>query len=203
MGLKELLIRCDNSSVVHITNAMVSASRGMMSELRRLKCILDHMGLHISAEWIPSVANRFADALSRRFSRGDLQVRGRLRRSTMDGMAAPVDAFKYRPLGEHQVFQRKLVFQELASTWEADKLRLLCPPPDLLGPVFRKLRQTRVPAMLLMPDWSRQPWHRAALDLASTVRRMPIPPTEVWTATRRLNPAWKLLLLKVNMDKGL
>jgi hypothetical protein len=56
----------DNSSVVHVTNAFVASSKPMMRELRHLK-VLDKLGLQLSSEWIPSVANKFADALSRRF----------------------------------------------------------------------------------------------------------------------------------------
>lgn len=35
-GLNRVLFRCDNLAVVHITNAMVTASRGRMRELRKL-----------------------------------------------------------------------------------------------------------------------------------------------------------------------
>ena len=64
---KELLLHLENHAVVHVTNPFVSASRGMMRELRRHKLVLDHHGMQIRSEWIPSAANRFTDALSRRF----------------------------------------------------------------------------------------------------------------------------------------
>jgi hypothetical protein len=82
----------DNSSVVHVTNAFVASSRPMMRELRRLKKELDELGLQFFSEWIPSVANKFADALSRRFSPGDLAVRQTLRRFVVDGMMAHLDS---------------------------------------------------------------------------------------------------------------
>jgi hypothetical protein len=93
----------DNSSVVHVTNAIVASSKPMMREIRRLKKMLDELGLQLSSEWIPSVANKFADALSRRFSPGDLAVRQTLRRSVVDGMMVPLDSFPLRPLSEHPV----------------------------------------------------------------------------------------------------
>jgi hypothetical protein len=71
-GLSLLRLCVDNSSVVHVTNAFVASRRPMMRELRRLKKVLDEFGLQLSSEWIPSVANKFADALSRRFSPVDL-----------------------------------------------------------------------------------------------------------------------------------
>jgi hypothetical protein len=198
---RHLLIHCDNSPVVHVLNAMVSASRPMMRELRRLKFILDSIGITISTQWLPSVANRFADALSRRFPSGDLRVRRQLRRSVMDGMAAPVDVFPYRPLGEHPVFMRKQALAELAASWTGPETRLLCPPPDLTAAVVRKLMTSGAPAVLLVPDWPRQTWYRPALDMAATVTRLPVPPQEVWDSARRMNPQWRLLMLEVNMPQ--
>jgi hypothetical protein len=90
-GITLLRLCVDNSSVVHVTNAFVASSRPMMREHRRLKKVLDELGLQLSSEWIPSVTNKFADALSRRFSPGDLAVRQMLRRSVVDGMMAPLD----------------------------------------------------------------------------------------------------------------
>jgi hypothetical protein len=84
-GISLLRLCVDNSSVVHVTNAFVASSRPMMRELRRLKKVLDELGLQLSSEWIASVANKFSDALSRRFSPGDLAVRQTLRRSVVDG----------------------------------------------------------------------------------------------------------------------
>jgi hypothetical protein len=65
----------DNSSFVHVTNAFVASSKHMTRELRRLKKVLDELGLQLLSERISSVANNFADALSRRFSPGDLAVK--------------------------------------------------------------------------------------------------------------------------------
>lgn len=69
--LKSVLLHVDNQAVVQITNAFVSSSRLVMAELRRLKKELDFKGLYLKAEWLQSVSNRFADALSRRFHCGD------------------------------------------------------------------------------------------------------------------------------------
>jgi hypothetical protein len=134
----------DNSSVVHVTNAFVAPSRPMMRELRRFKKVLDDLGLQLSSKWIPSVANKFADALSRRFSHGDLVVRQMLRRFVVDGMMMPFDSFPLRPLGENPVLLLRQCHNELASQWSREELRLLA--------VVRKLRISKAPALLLMPD---------------------------------------------------
>jgi hypothetical protein len=55
----------DNSCVVHVVNAMISASPAIMKELRRLKRELDDLGISISLTWLPSALSYYADLLSR------------------------------------------------------------------------------------------------------------------------------------------
>jgi hypothetical protein len=198
-GIPSLRSCVDNSSVVHVTNAFVASSRPMMRELRRLKKVLDELGLQLSSEWIPSVADKFADALSRRFIPGDLAVRQTLRRSVVDGIMAPFDSFPLRPLGEHPVFLRRQSHNELASHWSREETRLLCPPVELMAAVVTKLWISKAPALLLMTEWPRQSWYQPAMDMSTKVHRLSLPPEEVWTGSRRLNPSWCLLLLEVNL----
>lgn len=198
-GVQDLLVHVDNQAVVHITNSFVTASRPLMRELRRLKLVLSKLGVNVRAEWLPSAVNKFADALSRRFPRGDLSIRRQLRRSVADGMKAPVEAFKYRPLGEHPVFMRKLALEELERPWNDGMVRLLCPPVDLIMATINKLARSKAPAILLIPDWPRHAWNQAAKHLCQRWRRLPHPPEEVWEAQRRLNPSWRLLELEFNL----
>jgi hypothetical protein len=158
-GITLLRLCVDNSSVVHVTNAFVASIRPMKRELRRFNKVLDELGLQFSSEWIPSVANKFADALSRRFSPRYLAVRQTLRRSVVDGMMEPLDSFPLRPLGDHPVFLRRQFRNELASHWSREETRLLCPPVELMAAVVRKLRISKAPALLLMPDCPRQAWY--------------------------------------------
>lgn len=196
---KKVLLRVDNSAVVHITNSLVSASRPMMRELRRLKRVLDEGGIQIRTEWIPSVANQFADALSRRFPHDDLQIRQQLRHSVQGSMNVPLDVFPYRPLGEHPVFQRRQAYTELSTPWEAKSTRLLSPPLDLMLPTVQKVIRTGTPAVLLMPDWPRQAWHQFATQVATRVTELPQPPEEIWEGARRINPQWRTLMLEMNL----
>lgn len=198
-GKRSLLLHIDNQPVVHIANALVSASRSMMRELRRLKAVLDHHGIQIRADWIPSVANKFADGLSRRFPTGDLQIRRQLRRSVQAGMRVPLHVFPYRPVGEHPVFLRRQAFAELAADWDKGEVRLLCLPVDLISPTVHRLRQTGAPAILLISEWPRQAWHAAALQLATRTEVLETLPEAIWAAHRRLNPRWRLRLLEINL----
>lgn len=198
-GIREVLLHVDNQAVSYIVNGMVSSSPAMMRELRNLKCVLDRMGVHIRSEWLPSAANRFADALSRRFPRGDLRVRRSVRRSIVDGMRVDVDSFPYRPLGEPPHFQRIAAYKELASRWGKETVRLLCPPLDLAAATVRKLSETGAPAILLLPVWEKQPWYHQAVGISSRVQILEASAESAWDAERRINPKWRLAYIEANM----
>ena len=196
-SVQNLLLHVDNHAVVHITNALVSASRPMMRELRKLKLCLDRLGLQIQSEWIPSFANRFANGLSRRFPRGDLQIRRQLRHSVVAVMKAPIEVFKQRPLGDPPVFGRRQAFDELQRPLDKSEVRLLCPPVDLITVTLQKLEVSRAPAMLLIPDWPRQGWYWRECRIASKVTPLDQAAPDM-EAYRQVNRKWRLLLLEVN-----
>jgi hypothetical protein len=136
-GIKVLRLCVAKTSVKFVTRSFVAASCQMTRELRSLKRVLDYLGRQISSEWLPSILNKYADALSRRFKAGDLTIRRTLRFSVMAGMQAPADSFPWRPLGEHPVFMRRQCYQELVADWLKSEMRLLCPPTDMIGAVLR------------------------------------------------------------------
>ena len=171
-GVTDLLLQVDNQAVMHIANSFLSARGPMMRELQKLKTVLDTKGVRIRAEWLPSAMNKFADGLSRRFPCGDFLIRRQLRNSVAAGMRAPLHAFPFRPLGEHLFYFRNAMYQEMDRYWDKDEVLLLYPPVDLIGAVVSKLRTTQAPEILLIPDWPRQSWHQAALQLASRGERL-------------------------------
>jgi len=72
--VRRILLHEDNQAVVDALKAMVSASKPMMIELRRLEVLLRVLGIRIEARWIPSAVNRFVDSLSRTWDPGDAQA---------------------------------------------------------------------------------------------------------------------------------
>jgi hypothetical protein len=67
-----------------------------------------------------------------------------------------------------------------------------------MAEVVGKLRISKAPDLILMPEWPRQAWYQPAMDMSTKVHRLPLSPEEVCSGTRRLNPSWRLLLIKVN-----
>ena len=67
-------------------------------------------------------------------------------------MLAPVDAFKWRPTGEHPRYLRMQSYRQLAAPWHRhDDVRMLCPPTELAMATVLKLRESGAPAILLVP----------------------------------------------------
>jgi hypothetical protein len=87
-GIKVLRLRVENSSVKFVTRSFAAASHPMIRDLRQLKRVLDSLGLQFSSEWLPSIRNKCADTISRRFQAGDLAIRRTLRNSVMAAMQA-------------------------------------------------------------------------------------------------------------------
>lgn len=71
---RRIPLREDNQAVVSIINAMVSASKPMMTELRKLNVFLHELDIKLEARWIQTAVNRFADALSRTWNQGDVRA---------------------------------------------------------------------------------------------------------------------------------
>lgn len=70
----------------------------MVTELRRIKLILDQLGIRIRTEWIPFIMNYYDDALSRSLLSRDLHILPRLWRYVVAGMLGPRDSFPFKPM---------------------------------------------------------------------------------------------------------
>lgn len=159
-----------------------------MKVFRRSRLLLDLLGLQVKSEWIPSVANRFANALSRHSPGEGLLIHRQLRRSIAAGMQASVDSFNFRSLGESPTFLHRAVVKRLLETWNLGTVRLLCPPIEIIRSTMRNLTQTYAPEILLIPDWARQRWYQAALSIMNREERVKLPPKDVWMAQQMFNP---------------
>eukprot|EP00873_Tetraselmis_striata_P033248 jgi/Tetstr1/453512/TSEL_040481.t1 len=70
---RRVLLHEDNQSVCSDLADLTSRSPEMMAELRKLWYMLDNNGIHITARYIRSAANVWADRLSRHLDNDDWQ----------------------------------------------------------------------------------------------------------------------------------
>jgi hypothetical protein len=117
---KRVLLHENNQAVVNILNDMVSSSRPMMAELRRLEVMLRILGVKMEARWIPSAVNRYADALSRQWDPGDFCATESLVESLCTGYEPDAVVFPYRPVGEHPIARRNYLEAQMGEDWAMD-----------------------------------------------------------------------------------
>lgn len=69
-GVRRILVHEENQDAVLFLNLMVSASKPMMSELRKFEVLMRVQGLRLEARSIASAVNKFSDSLSRTWNPG-------------------------------------------------------------------------------------------------------------------------------------
>lgn len=122
----------DNMMVVHIVNSFQYVSHELISELRKLKFLLDRLGILIRADLLPSALNRYADALSRRLIWPNFQTVQLLWRSVLDSRPVSLDAFRSYPYHVPQHVGRRDMLQELGQEWDLEEMLFLCPPVQMI-----------------------------------------------------------------------
>jgi hypothetical protein len=200
---KRILLHEDNQAVVHILNAMVSASRPMMAELRRLEVMLRALGVRMEARWIPSAVNRYADSLSRQWDPGDVCVTEELVQSLCDSYAPDAVVFPYRPVGEHPIARRKFLASQMDEDWGDGRARLWNPPFDLLPLVMKKIEDNGGTGVLIAPRWPAQPWYGRLSRLATRLHVLdPEGTVRYLGGQRALNPAWQLVVAEIGPPRA-
>lgn len=170
--IRRILLHEDNQAVVYILNAMVSASRPMMAELRKIEKLLRVLGVRIDSRWIPSAVNRFADSLSRTWDPGDIEATESVVRDLVEEHGLDAVAFGARPFGERLAARRKYLDSEMEANWNDGRSRLFNPPADLVPVVLRKLETGGGHGVLVVPTWRAQPWFARLRAIAVRCRHV-------------------------------
>lgn len=110
-------------------------------------------------------------------------------------MLAPRHAFPCRPLGGPPFIERRYTLVELEGRWRPTKKLALCPPPDLINPIVRKLIPTGAPVLLMIPDYPFQPLYKALIRISQRIKKLLLPPNKVCSSPHRTNAIWLLLML--------
>lgn len=199
---QRLLVHEDNQSVVYVLNAMVSASKAMMAELRKLQKILVALDVRLDARWLPSAVNRYADSLSRKWNPADVNVSEQLLAAIQQQYNFDRPAFCARPLNEPRPARLKQIGSQMQEWWGDGKARLWNPPFDFLPLVVRKIQQEGGQGVLLAPFWPAQAWFGQLRQLATTIHVLDAPAPAVFSDTKPLNPAWQLIVADIRYNNN-
>lgn len=174
-----LKVKADNSVAMHVLNGFSSRSAALMEELRKLRLQLRTMRVTLEASWLPSIANGWADLLSRRRDRNDWRLAPewfarldrRWGRHTVDQFATCVNAHVAR-------FNSELCnpgsegVNALQQQWEGEN-NWANPPFSLASEVVNHVLKTKATATLVLPVWQAQPWWAVAVAHAQEAYLLP------------------------------
>eukprot|EP00168_Porphyra_purpurea_P011390 TRINITY_DN2899_c0_g1_i2.p3 TRINITY_DN2899_c0_g1~~TRINITY_DN2899_c0_g1_i2.p3 ORF type:complete len:325 (+),score=68.87 TRINITY_DN2899_c0_g1_i2:1192-2166(+) len=175
----ELLLRVDNRVAMSVINAFSTRSPALAVELKLLYELCRSIGVTIKASWIASVANVWADKLSRDPDRTD----GRLHPSLfkrLDARYGPheVDLFA----ATHNAHCPRFfslpaspgcdAVDAFDQDWSTGNL-WANPPFSAIPRVLRKIRAGGATATLFLPVWQAQAWWASALAGASEAFLLP------------------------------
>eukprot|EP00873_Tetraselmis_striata_P018170 jgi/Tetstr1/438434/TSEL_026991.t1 len=213
---RRVLLHEDNQAVCNVLVGLTSRSPAMMAELRKLWYLLVSNGAHITARYIRSAANVWADRLSRHLDSDDWQLD--------PVMFAELEAM----WGAHSVDRFASAMNAMLPRYNAawldpgceavDSLHLsdaewrrennYCNPPWPLVPdLVQKLRQSGAAATVVAPRWEGKVWHQALTEMA-VAERVVLPRRDLFRPGRRAGrdmpgaPRWAVSVFRVPYRHG-
>eukprot|EP00170_Pyropia_yezoensis_P003838 contig_16035_g3849 len=146
-------------------NGFTSRSPALMTELRRLHVVVASLGVSLKASWLPSVANVWADTLSRMRDRADHRmcdtVSRRLDRlrgvATIDMFASAVDTRCTRFFSRMPTPGCEGV-DVFTAHWGGQDNRWIFPPFTDAWRVVEKIIADGATATVILPVWQAQDW---------------------------------------------
>lgn len=155
---RTVLLHTDNQAVAYILGNMVSASPDLMVELRKLHLLLTKMRISLQAQWLPSGENKHADTQSRTWNPRGFRVTESLFTSVAKSLQLQECRHRW-PLKEAPLARRKVMLSQFQDFWGDGKSRLWNPPTEWIQTTLDKIQQERAHGVLLVPDWTGQPWY--------------------------------------------
>lgn len=194
-----ILLHVDNMGIVQIVNNMVTASPKLMKELRLLHNTLEKLKIRVHAHWLPSALNRHADRLSRTWNPNDAFVTASLLRSVSTSLHLQ-QVRRYWPLNESPAARSKVLKAQFLENWGDGRSRLWSPPPELIHLTLRKIDADGGHGIILVPNWTGQPWFGLLRIMAQEMRVVtdcPQPSVAHSLPGPLRNPKWTVLAAEV------
>lgn len=165
----------DSRVALHVTNALVSRSPALCSELRRLYGVASDLGVTLEAEWIPTAQNVQADKLSRARDSTDWRLAPTFF-AQLDSRWGLHDVDRFATHANRQLErcnslvrdQGRAPLDALQQDWSKDN-NWANSPFDSIPLVLKKIFQDRASATVIIPVWRAQPWWQPALRQANEI----------------------------------
>lgn len=165
----------DNMAVRAVINKGTSKSSALMKLYRSILRLTLEKGIMLSAEYIPTLQNVQADALSRIVPSSDWSLPHHLFEEaeelfgerTIDRFASPTSAKCVR---YNSVIPSPTSYGDaFLHSWEGER-NWVCPPISLAAPVVSKLYSETAEAVVVLPYWQSAPWFPILQEMATHIR---------------------------------
>lgn len=172
----QILLRIDNTTAIaHINKGGGTRSASLNRVTRDLWEWCLARGLWVYASYIPSQENSIADFESRRLSGcSDIEISKPVFSSIISKFGLPsIDLFASR---DNAKCPRFVSWKQDPDSFAVDAFSLswsgeffyAFPPPALLPRVLQKIKQDGASGILVVPEWTGQPWFPIFMDLLSS-----------------------------------
>lgn len=201
-----LRLRVDNQVAMHVINSLSSRSAALMAELRRLHKVVQRLGITITATWIASVANVWADALSRQRDRDTWRLdnaifqrlQDRYGTHTIDRFATALNTrcARFNSLLHSQGTEAVDAF---SVPWDGNENSWIYPPFSQVARVIDKVVADKATATVVLPVWTAQEWWAPALAHATEAWLLPGRTAPFSSGRARLPatpPRWRIAVLR-------
>jgi len=197
-----LRVKVDNRVAMHVINGFTSRSPALMAELRRLHVVVASLGITLKASWLPSVANVWADALSRMRDRADYRLCDAIGARLDDLWGAPtVDMFASALNTRCTRFFSRLRtpgcegVDAFTVDWGGAENRWIFPPFSDARRVLDKIVADGATATVVLPVWQAQDWWGDAVAAAQQAYLLPDEEDIILSGKAPLpapHPKWRL-----------
>lgn len=174
-----LLLRVDSRVAMHVINGFSSRSPALMRELRKLHAVPKLYRVALRAAWLPSVANVWADSLSRQSDADDWRLtpsmfdllQTRYGCHTVDRFATPLNTLCQR-YNSHTYAAGSEAVDAFSVGWAGDN-NWINPPFSQASRVLDKIYNEAATATVLLPVWTAQDWWAPAMAGAQEACLLP------------------------------
>jgi len=207
LGKEGLLrLRVDSRVAMHVINGFSSRSPALMAELRNLHAVAALYRVTLRASWLPSVANVWADALSRRSDPGDWRLSTpvfnklvqRYGVHTVDRFASPTNT-KCARFNSLRHAPGTEAVDAFSVFWGGGENNWIYPPFNQVERVLAKVRADKATATVILPVWVAQHWWAPAVADADEGYLLPAS-AGLFQSGRTLRPApppkWRMAVFR-------
>jgi ribonuclease HI len=182
-ALRSIIVRSDNTTTCFNINRQNSCDTLLPSLLSLLR-FLERSEIQVVAEHVAGVDNSIADKLSRISPGGDYSLKQEHLEKLLQrwGLQIDADLFAKGWNAKHHLFfspEKDRLAQgrnAFLVPWRSFRLSLLHPPLPLLPRVLQRLWAEKMAAILITPDWTRQPWSESLRQM--TIKKAILGPAE-------------------------